>query len=111
MEEYADSKETGGVKIYFYISKGVSIVNEFKNLFMLIFGLYFALKLSSWWWLVIMFLISLPILLLIGWVVVHKMAKIMEWLSIKHGTHYAIRQFTMQEEVLRNLEEINKKLK
>lgn len=99
------------IRIYFYIQKGVSIVNEFKNLLMLIFGVYFALKLSSWWWLVLMFGGSMPILFLMGWVMVHRMSKVMEWLSIKHGTHYAIKQFAMQEEMLKQLKEINAKLK
>jgi hypothetical protein len=109
-EMYADNRETKGIKLYFYLQKGVSILNEFKNLFMLIFAVYFALKLTSIIWLVVMFLVSLPILVLIGWYVVNHMSKVIEWLSIRHGTHYQIRQFTLVEETVSELKKITKLL-
>lgn len=100
-----------GARLYFFMQKGVGLLNEFKNLLLLIFGAYLSLKLTSWWWLIVMFLASLPILTLIGWYFNTYMAAVMEKLAIKHGTFFAIRQFTIIEETLKELREIKEILK
>ena len=109
--EFADTKEKKGVKIFYYLRSGLSILNEFKNLIMFVFGIYFALKLNHWLWLVAMFIVALPILVIVGKLFVTRWNKILEYFSIKDGTHYAIKQFTMQEEVLEQLKQINAKVK
>lgn len=110
-EEFADSKEARGIKLFFYLKSGNSLLNEGKNLITFIFAGYFALKLSNPIWLIAMFGISLPILAVVGWFCVHKWNKILEWLSVKYGTHYAIKQYTLVERQTELLEEINKKIK
>lgn len=79
--------------MYFYINSGLTIMNNFRNLGLGIFALYFALKLSNPLWLVGMVLIALPILALTGFYNVHVMAKVIEWLSIKFSTHYQKENF------------------
>jgi hypothetical protein len=57
-----------------------------------------------------MFVVSIPILIGMGYVNVHKISKVKEWLSIKFGTHYGIQQFDYVKKTAELLEEINKKI-
>jgi len=57
-----------------------------------------------------MFLVSIPILIAVGYYNIHKVAKVSEQLSVKHGTHYGIKQFELMEEQVRLLKEIKEKL-
>lgn len=109
--EYADSKETKGIRAFFYLKNGLSLLNEFKNLILFVFAAYFALKIDNIIYLVLMFLVSLPLLMLIGWYCVERMNKILEWLSIRYGTHFAIKQFQINENILETLKNIENKLK
>jgi len=58
-----------------------------------------------------MFLVSIPILIAVGYYNIHKVAKVSEQLSVKHGTHYNIKQFEMLEEQLAILKEIRDRLR
>lgn len=97
------------IKLYFYVNSGVVVINDFRNLGLGIFALYFALKLSNPLFLGGLFIISIPILFIMGWVNIHKISKVRERLSIQHGTHYGIKQFELQEKMVKLLEELNKK--
>lgn len=107
MEETTTNR---AIKLYFYIYSGVSILNDFRNLFLGIFAAYFALKLNNPILLVLMFFFSLPVLVVVGYINVHKISKVKEWLSVKFGTHYGIQQFDYVKKTAELLEEINKKL-
>ena len=96
--------------MYFYLNSGVSILNNFRNLGLGIFALYFSLKLTNPMWLLGMVLIAVPVLIVVGYYNVHKILKVSEQLSVKHGTHYSIKQFELIEKQVELLEKINKKL-
>lgn len=106
-----NKKENLFIQVYFYVNSGVLIVNDFRNIGLGIFALYFALKLANPLYLVLMSLVSLPILAVMGYYNVHKISKVRERLSVKHGTHYGIKQFELTQEQVKLLKEINKKLK
>ncbi len=99
-------KENILIRLYFYLNSGVTILNNFRNLFLGIFALYFALKLTSPLLLVAMFAISIPILIVVGYYNVHKILKVSEQLSVKHGTHYGLKQFELIEKQTSLLEKI-----
>lgn len=99
------------IRIYFYLNNGVSILNNFRNLFLGIFALYFALKLTSPILLVIMFIVAVPILVICGYYNVHHISKLSEQLSVRFGTHYGIKQFELVEEQTKLLRKIEKLLK
>ena len=99
------------IKIYFYLNNGVGILNNFRNLFLGVFALYFTLKLTSPILLVAMFIIAIPILVVCGYYNVHHIAKLSEQLSTKFGTHYGIKQFELIEEQTKLLRKIEKLLK
>lgn len=110
MKEYLHGKENFAIRIFFYLDNGVGILNQFRNLFLGIFALYFTLKLDNPLWLVLMFVIAIPILVIVGYYNVHRMAKVREWLSTKFSTHYGIKQFELIEEQTALLKEIKEKI-
>ena len=103
-------KENIFIKAYFYLNSGVSILNNFRNLFLGIFALYFTLKLTSPALLLLMFLVAVPALIVVGYYNVHKILSVSERLNIKHGTHYQIKQFELIEKQTQLLEEIKNHL-
>lgn len=98
------------IKIYFYVTSGQSVIDQFRYLIMGIFTLYIMLKLTSYVYLVVMFTVAMPALFILGWVNVHFISKVREKLSTQHGTHYAIKQFELQEETVKLLKDIKKLL-
>lgn len=96
------------IKLYFYLNNGVGILNNFRNLFLGVFALYFTLKLTSPVLLVAMFIVAIPILVICGYYNVHHIAKLSEKLSVKFGTFYGIKTYELAEEQVKLLKEIKK---
>lgn len=92
------------IRYYYYSQRGIQLFNEFRYIIMVIFGVYFTLKLSNPIYLVLMFCMAIPILCFAGWLMVHKIARVMDWLNIEFATHFSRYNITL-------LEEINKSLK
>ena len=109
-EQYLQGGKNRAIRYYFYLSNGLTILNEFRNLFLGIFALYFALKLDNILWLVVMFIPCILILTATGYYNVHHISKIKEWLNLKFGTHYGIQTFDYTIGTYELLQEINKKL-
>lgn len=105
-EKYLKGKENWFIRMNFYVNSGLGIVNNYRNLIFAIFGVYITLKLTSPLWLIGMFILALPVLMVLGYYNIHRMSKINEWLSIKFATHYAIKQFNLNEEQVKLLKDI-----
>lgn len=99
------------IRYYFYLNSGLNVLNQFRNLFLVIFAAYFALKLNNYWLLVAMFVPSLLALAVIGYYSVHRVNKITDWLSIRFGTTYGIKQFNLQQGIHDTLQEIRDKIR
>jgi hypothetical protein len=98
------------IRYWFYISRGLDLFNNFRYVFMLIFGIYFTLKLGNYAWLVVMFVIFVPILGGIGYLSVHHMGKVIDWLSVKFSTHYGKYQYELLEDQVGLLTDIKERL-
>ncbi len=97
-------------KAVFYILKGTDFVNFFKYVGAGIVVLYVALKLTDVWSFIGMVLISLPILFVIGWIYIHKLARVLDYLTTQHGTFWSRYQFSLLERQIELLKElVNKK--
>ena len=100
-----------GVRQYFYLSRGLDLVNSFRYVGAAIFAIYFALKLTSWWWLLIIFAVSIPILILAGRFWTHRMAKALEANTIYFSSYFGRYNIDLSEKTVSLLEEIKDLLK
>lgn len=104
-----DGAKNKAVRLYFYSQRGLGLFNEFRYLFMLIFGVYLTCKMTNPLWMVLMFLIACPVLIVAGWIQVHKMAATINWLDIEFGSYWSRYSFELQERQVNALESINNK--
>ncbi len=109
--KYLKGKENWLIRAYFYCSNGLGILNEFRNLFLGILGLYIALKWDNIWIAIGLFVVSIVLLTLMGYYTVHKISKVREWLGMRFGTHFGMKSFNYQEASYELLVEIRDLLK
>lgn len=109
-EEYLEGNVNLLKRGYFYLSNGLAVVNEFRNLILGIFGIYITLKLENPFIMVFLFVGSIAVLIPAGYVMVHHVSKVKEWLSVKYGSHYQIQNFDYVKAQYELLKEINDNL-
>jgi hypothetical protein len=105
-KEYLKGIKNNSIRGYFYLSNGLAILNEFRNLFLVIFAAYFTLKITNPLWIGGMTIIGIVGLTIAGYIVVHHVSKVKEWLSVKYGTHYGIKNYDYVKRQVELLEEI-----
>lgn len=110
-KKYWDGKKNKAIRLYFYSQRGLALFNEFRYVFMLIFGVYVVFKMSNPLWLVAMFLVVAPLLIVCGWFQVHHMAKTINWLDVEFASYWSRYSFELQEKQVKELEEIRTCLK
>jgi hypothetical protein len=98
------------IRYYFYAKKGLEVINEFRYIFMAVFGVYYLTKMSNPFLLVLMFVIAIPLMAFIGWLSVHYMAVVLEFLSIRYTTAWAKYGYELQERTMSAVESINDKI-
>jgi hypothetical protein len=99
------------VRHYFYVNKGLQLFNEFRYVVMTVGIIYAFLRFDNILLLPLMFFGFIPFLDFFGWLSVHKMDRITEFLQTRYATHYSHYNIELQEEQLRLLKEIKKCLK
>ena len=87
------------IRFYFYCQRGLSLLNEARYLLMGVFALYYTLKLTNPIYLVVMFAVAIPILIGLGWLSVHKIGKVIDWLNIEFSSHWSRYNYTLLEEI------------
>jgi hypothetical protein len=110
-KEYWNGNKNKAVRWYFYVQRGLALVNDFRYLLMGIFGVYLLLKIDNPIWLFLMFIIAVPVLLFLGWLQVHHMAKVINWLEVEFASYWSRYSFDLSERSVKALEDINKKTK
>lgn len=85
------------VRWYWYAQKGLAIINELRYLAMGIFGIYYLTKMSNPLLLILMFGVSVPILIVIGWVSVHHMSVVLDFLGVRYTTAFGRYGYELQE--------------
>jgi len=91
-----------GVRAWFYLQRGLDLVNQFKYLVAGILALYYTLKLDSYWILIAIFVISIPILTFCGWFHTHKMAKALEWTNMIFSSYFGRYSMDLSEKNTEN---------
>lgn len=91
--EYQKTYDKGllnhGVRAWFYLQRGLNLVNEFKYLVAGIFALYYTLQLEDYRLMVVLFVVAIPLLTFVGWFHTFKMAKALEWTSMMFSSYFA----------------------
>ena len=108
--KYWKGNKNKAIRYYFYAQNGLKLLNEFRYLLMAIFALYYALRIDNIFLIPIMFFVALPILILLGWISIHHMQKVMEWIDIKFATHWGRYSYELQEKRNELLEDIKEKI-
>ena len=109
--KYWNGSSNKFIRYYFYSQRGLALFNEFRYLIMAIFGAYLLLKMSNPVWLGVMFIGSIVVLCAAGWLQVHRMAKVMDWLGVEFATYWSKYSFELQERQVRAIEEINENVR
>lgn|SRR3990167_1107082 len=116
-EKYQWGLKNNLVRFYYYLQKGLELLNEFKYLGAAIIGLYIVLKLKAGWQMVGMAVVAIPILTAVGYWWVHRAQKSVEYFNLKFASHFSQytlkiqeRQIHLLEEAVKRLEEIDRKL-
>jgi hypothetical protein len=97
------------IRFWTYIKVGLNLINDYKYVGAAVFGVYYTLKLNNWLWLVLMFIITLPLLLFIGRWWLHKGAKTSEFIVNQKGTVLGYQVYNAQIEIIKLLKEIRDK--
>lgn len=105
--KYWNGPKNKAIRFYFYSQRGLALLNEARYLIMGVFALYYTLRLENPAFLVVMFAIAIPILIFIGWVSVHHIGKVVDWLNVQFSTHFGRYQITLLEEIRDALKEKN----
>jgi hypothetical protein len=87
------------IRFYFYSTRGLALLNEARYLIMGVFALYYTLKLDNPVYLIGMFAVAIPVLIALGWLSVHHIGKVVDWLNIQFSTHFGRYQYTLLEEI------------
>lgn len=109
--KYLIGRENFLIRMYFYLTRGLEIPNNFRNLILGIGAVYITMKLDNLLIAVALFIGSAIILTIFGWYNVHRLSKVQEALSMRFSTIFGIKAFNFQEKQTKLLEEILKELK
>ena len=101
-EKYDQTYDKGllnhGIRAWFYLQRGLQMINEFKYLVAGILAFYYTLELHSILLLISIFLVSIPVLIVIGFFQTHKMAKALEWTGMMFSSYFARHNVDLQEQ-------------
>lgn len=109
-EKFWNGSKNKSIRYYFYTQRGLALLNEFRYLAMGIFALYFALEVDNILLIPIMFAVSIPALVILGWLSVHHIDKVVEFLQTQYATHFNRYNIELQEQQLEELRKANKLL-
>lgn len=109
-ESYTKGKKNWVVRQYFYVQRGLALLNEFRYLFMGILAAYYTLKMDNPAIIVIMFILAVPALCFVGWVSVHYVAKVLDFLNIEYATTWGRYTYDLAEKQIQLLEDIKSSL-
>ena len=94
-----------------YLKKGLDLITEARYLIISILGGYAVLKLTNPLWLVSMFMVSIPILIIVGRWYLIKVSKAQEFVTTVKGTVLGYRPYNLTVEQNQLLKQILKELK
>lgn len=111
MPLYWYGRENALIRYYTYMLRGLGMANEFKYVIVGIFAAYFTLKLTNPVWLVAMFVVACPVLVLLGRWQLLRVSRVSEWVGSQFGSVLGYNQYNLQVRQYELLEEIQKDIR
>lgn len=104
MEKYKEPQYWNGfwnkiIRYNFYMQTGANVFNIYKYVFGSIIAIYWMTHCDNKLILISSFIIMMPVLIIIGYYSIHHINKVNNWLDVKFGSHYTIRQIELLEEI------------
>lgn len=103
-KEMLGGRKNALIRWYFYSQRGLTIINELRYIIIGIFGVYYFTRMDNPLFLLLMFIIAIPLLVMIGWFAVHHMAVVLEFLGVRYTTAFGRYSYELQEKILENLQ-------
>lgn len=94
------------VRYWVYLSRGLDFINQAKYLIVGILALYAILKLTDPIWMAAMFIVSIPILTILGRWQLYKVSKTQEFITTTKGAVLGYNSYNINVEILKTLQEI-----
>lgn len=108
--KYLNGPENWIIRYYYYLSNGLVELNGFRNLFLGILTVYITFKLDSYWYAIIIFIVSIIILTVVGYYMTHRVSKVRDWLSVRFSSYFGMKSINYTEESFKLLQSINEQL-
>lgn len=110
MPKYWDGTSNRLVRYWVYLDRGLSLVNQARYLILGILGLYAVLKLTDPAWMAVMFVVSVPSLIVMGRWHLYRVSKPQEFINNTRGSIVGYRSYNLSIETLETLKQIRDKL-
>lgn len=110
-EKYLAGKTNWLIRYYYYLSNGLNELNNFRNILLGILTIYVTFKLSNYWWAVGIFVVSVLVLTLVGYLMVHRVSKVRDWLGMRFSSYFGMKSVNYTEESFKLLQEIRDLIK
>ena len=94
------------IRYYYYLSNGLVELNGFRNLFLGILTIYITFKLDSYWYAIIIFIVSIIILTGVGYYMTHRVSKVRDWLGVRFSSYFGMKSINYTEENYKLMVEI-----
>jgi hypothetical protein len=109
--QYLKGKENWAMRMYYYLRQGLGVLNDFHNIFLALITFALVFKVTSIPILVSITVVTTVLMVFIGYYAVHHYNKFSEWLNMRFGTHFGIKQFNYTQGTYELLAEIRDLLK
>ena len=111
MPEFWEGNQNMLVRYWTYLHRGLDLINQAKYWIAGVIAMYVMFKLSNPLWMAVMFILSTPVLIIVGRWHLYKASKPQEFIIAQKGTVLGYKPYNMQIRQLELLEEILKELK
>lgn len=108
--EYWEGKQNLLVRLWIYLHRGLDFVNQGRYWIIGTIGLYAVLKLTNPFWIIVMFLITTPLLIVAGRWHLQRVAKVQEFITTIKASVLGYSSYNVAVETMRLLEKNNQLL-
>ena len=109
--EFWEGKQNIFNRYWTYLKKGLDLITEARYLIISILGGYAVLKLTNPWWLAVMFIVSIPILIVAGRWYLYKVSRVQEFVTTIKGSVLGYKPYNLSVEQVDLLKQILNELK